>query len=76
MAIMITTVRAGDVLFMALNGMAIIPPRKPIIVIILKSIKSVGKSGLKKYLPSANNFFKIYLQGKIACNLLVYILLT
>ncbi len=60
-----TIVSAGDVLFIALNGMAMMPPIKPITVIILKSIKSVGKSGLKKYLPSANNFFKIYLQERL-----------
>ena len=60
-----TIVSAGDVLFIALNGMAMMPPMKPITVIILKSIKSVGKSGLKKYLPSDNNFFKIYLQERL-----------
>lgn len=67
--IRITRVRAGEALFTKLKGIATIPPIKPIIVMILNRIKSVGKSGLKKCLIKANNFFKIHSISGIAHNL-------
>ncbi len=57
-AIRITTVSAGVVPLIALNGMAIIPPMKPMMVMILNNIRSVGKSGLKKCFINPISLFK------------------
>ena len=54
----ITIVSAGEVPLIALNGIAIIPPRKPMMVMMLNNIRSVGKSGLKKCFINPISLFK------------------
>ena len=54
----ITAVRIVDMPFSILNGIVVMPPINPVIVMMLNSTKSVGRSGLKNILLNALSFFK------------------